>query len=46
MLSEEQALRHISTGSGDLDSIFGGGIHCKEVTEIGDSIYVIVKRGW
>ncbi|XP_039129355.1 LOW QUALITY PROTEIN: DNA repair protein RAD51 homolog 3-like [Dioscorea cayenensis subsp. rotundata] len=35
MLSEEQALRHISTGSGDLDSIFGGGIHCKEVTEIG-----------
>ncbi|KAJ0964153.1 hypothetical protein J5N97_029275 [Dioscorea zingiberensis] len=35
MLSEEQALRHISTGSGDLDSILGGGIHCKEVTEIG-----------
>ncbi|PKA57992.1 DNA repair protein RAD51 like 3 [Apostasia shenzhenica] len=35
MLSDEQILRHISTGSEDFDSILGGGIHCKEVTEVG-----------
>ncbi|MBL1810932.1 DNA repair and recombination protein RadA, partial [Klebsiella pneumoniae] len=27
--------KHITTGSGDLNDILGGGIHCKEVTEIG-----------
>ncbi|XP_051224683.1 DNA repair protein RAD51 homolog 3 [Lolium perenne] len=35
MLSEEQLQKHISTGSSDLNGILGGGIHCKEVTEIG-----------
>ncbi|XP_078167017.1 RAS associated with diabetes protein 51C [Carex rostrata] len=35
MLSEEQMQRHISTGCNDLDTILGGGIHCKEVTEVG-----------
>jgi RAD51-like protein 2 len=35
MLSEEQSQKHISTGSSDLNGILGGGIHCKEVTEIG-----------
>uniref|UniRef100_A0A453BBM5 DNA repair protein RAD51 homolog 3 n=2 Tax=Aegilops tauschii subsp. strangulata TaxID=200361 RepID=A0A453BBM5_AEGTS len=35
MLSEEQSQKHITTGSGDLNGILGGGIHCKEVTEIG-----------
>ncbi|KAM0864354.1 hypothetical protein ACQ4PT_043959 [Festuca glaucescens] len=35
MLSEEQSQKHISTGSSDLSDILGGGIHCKEVTEIG-----------
>ncbi|KAM3365468.1 hypothetical protein ACQJBY_015284 [Aegilops geniculata] len=35
MLFEEQSQKHITTGSGDLNGILGGGIHCKEVTEIG-----------
>lgn len=35
MLSEEQTLKHISTSCEDLDTILGGGIHCKEVTEVG-----------
>ncbi|WOL06313.1 DNA repair protein RAD51 [Canna indica] len=35
MLSEEQMQRHITTGCEELDAILGGGIHCKEVTEIG-----------
>ena len=35
MLSDEQSQIHITTGSGDLNGILGGGIHCKEVTEIG-----------
>ncbi|KAJ6843199.1 DNA repair protein RAD51-like protein 3 [Iris pallida] len=35
MLSEEHSLKHITTGCEDLDAILGGGIHCKEVTEIG-----------
>ncbi|KAG8044936.1 hypothetical protein GUJ93_ZPchr0008g11606 [Zizania palustris] len=35
MLSDEQSRKHINTGSGDLNNILGGGIHCKEVTEIG-----------
>uniref|UniRef100_A0A0D3EQF6 DNA repair protein RAD51 homolog 3 n=1 Tax=Oryza barthii TaxID=65489 RepID=A0A0D3EQF6_9ORYZ len=35
MLSDEQSRRHINTGSADLNNILGGGIHCKEVTEIG-----------
>jgi Rad51 len=35
MLSEEQMQTHISTGCDDLDTILGGGIHCKEVTEVG-----------
>ncbi|KAJ6837076.1 DNA repair protein RAD51-like protein 3 [Iris pallida] len=37
MLSEEHSLKHITTGCEDLDAILGGGIHCKEVTEIGFS---------
>lgn len=36
MLSDEQSQKHITTGSGDLNDILGGGIHCKEVTEIGE----------
>ncbi|XP_072985892.1 DNA repair protein RAD51 homolog 3 isoform X3 [Typha latifolia] len=35
MLSEEQMQKHITTGCEDLDAILGGGIHCKEVTEVG-----------
>ncbi|XP_040376091.1 DNA repair protein RAD51 homolog 3 isoform X3 [Oryza brachyantha] len=35
MLSDEQSRKHINTGSADLNNILGGGIHCKEVTEIG-----------
>ncbi|XP_020248057.1 DNA repair protein RAD51 homolog 3 [Asparagus officinalis] len=35
ILSEEQALKHITTSCEDLDGILGGGIHCKEVTEVG-----------
>ncbi|KAL6882099.1 hypothetical protein ACP4OV_011571 [Aristida adscensionis] len=35
MLSDEQSQKHITTGSGDLNNILGGGIRCKEVTEIG-----------
>ncbi|KAL5227073.1 hypothetical protein ABZP36_015338 [Zizania latifolia] len=35
MLSDEQSWKHINTGSADLNNILGGGIHCKEVTEIG-----------
>ncbi|KAG1359571.1 putative DNA repair protein RAD51 [Cocos nucifera] len=35
MLSEEQMQKHITTGCEDLDTILGGGIHCKEVTEVG-----------
>ncbi|KAJ3679848.1 hypothetical protein LUZ60_016126 [Juncus effusus] len=35
ILSEEQMERQISTGCEEFDLILGGGIHCKEVTEIG-----------
>ncbi|KAK8946014.1 hypothetical protein KSP40_PGU011519 [Platanthera guangdongensis] len=35
MFSDEQNLKHISTGSEDFDGILGGGIHCGEVTEVG-----------
>ena len=35
MLHEEDLSRHITTSCADLDNILGGGIHCKEVTEIG-----------
>ncbi|OMO78567.1 hypothetical protein CCACVL1_14294 [Corchorus capsularis] len=35
MFHEENSLMHITTSSADLDNILGGGIHCKEVTEIG-----------
>ncbi|XP_039027343.1 DNA repair protein RAD51 homolog 3 isoform X2 [Hibiscus syriacus] len=35
MLHDEESLVHITTSSADLDNILGGGIHCKEVTEIG-----------
>ncbi|XP_019710898.1 DNA repair protein RAD51 homolog 3 isoform X1 [Elaeis guineensis] len=35
MLSEEQMQKRITTGCDDLDTILGGGIHCKEVTEVG-----------
>ncbi|CAK9154502.1 unnamed protein product [Ilex paraguariensis] len=35
MLHEEELLRRITTSSADLDDILGGGISCKEVTEIG-----------
>ncbi|KAK9076446.1 hypothetical protein SSX86_004780 [Deinandra increscens subsp. villosa] len=36
MLQEEETTRvHITTSCADLDSILGGGISCKEVTEIG-----------
>ncbi|MCL7041292.1 hypothetical protein MKW94_029726 [Papaver nudicaule] len=35
MLREEDMLRRITTSCGDLDNILGGGISCKEVTEIG-----------
>lgn len=35
---------HITTSSADLDNILGGGIHCKEVTEIGwSSLSLIVN---
>ncbi|KAK3161094.1 hypothetical protein QOZ80_1BG0071750 [Eleusine coracana subsp. coracana] len=35
MLSDEQSQKHITTGSTGINNILGGGIHCKEVTEIG-----------
>ncbi|MFS7942596.1 putative DNA recombination and repair protein Rad51 [Helianthus anomalus] len=35
MLQEEETSIHITTSCADLDSILGGGISCKEVTEIG-----------
>ncbi|XP_057500960.1 DNA repair protein RAD51 homolog 3 isoform X2 [Actinidia eriantha] len=35
MLHEEDLSRRITTSCADLDNILGGGINCKEVTEIG-----------
>lgn len=35
MLHEEESCRRITTSCADLDDILGGGISCKEVTEIG-----------
>lgn len=35
MLHEEESLKCITTSCADLDNILGGGISCKEVTEIG-----------
>ncbi|KAF8369508.1 hypothetical protein HHK36_032472 [Tetracentron sinense] len=35
MLHEEEFITRITTSSADLDNILGGGICCKEVTEIG-----------
>lgn len=35
MLHEEEASKRITTSCSDLDDILGGGISCKEVTEIG-----------
>ncbi|CAA7391707.1 unnamed protein product [Spirodela intermedia] len=35
MLTDEQTTRHITTFSGELDAILGGGIHCNEITEVG-----------
>ncbi|KAA8520502.1 hypothetical protein F0562_014758 [Nyssa sinensis] len=35
MLHEEELLARITTSCADLDNILGGGINCKEVTEIG-----------
>lgn len=35
MLHEEESLKCITTSCVDLDDILGGGIKCKEVTEIG-----------
>ncbi|KAH7577777.1 hypothetical protein JRO89_XS01G0298100 [Xanthoceras sorbifolium] len=35
MLHEEESLMRITTSCADLDNILGGGINCKEVTEIG-----------
>ncbi|XP_068634879.1 DNA repair protein RAD51 homolog 3 isoform X2 [Aristolochia californica] len=34
-LHEEQNLTHITTSCEDLDVVLGGGINCKEITEIG-----------
>ncbi|KAF3785855.1 DNA repair RAD51-like protein 3 [Nymphaea thermarum] len=34
MLQEEETCRHITTSCEELDNILGGGIHCKELTEI------------
>ncbi|XP_040362708.1 DNA repair protein RAD51 homolog 3-like [Rosa chinensis] len=35
ILNEEKLLTRITTSCADLDKILGGGINCKEVTEIG-----------
>lgn len=35
MLHEEEALPRITTSCSDLDKILGGGISCRDVTEIG-----------
>lgn len=41
MLAEEQMQQHITTGCEDLDHILQGGIHCGEVTEVGNfAIYL------
>ena len=37
MLHEEESSKCITTSCSNLDEILGGGIHCKEVTEIGQS---------
>lgn len=36
MLNEEESLGRITTSCSELDDILGGGISCKEVTEIGE----------
>lgn len=41
MLQEEETIVHITTSCADLDNILGGGISCKEVTEIGLFFYYI-----
>lgn len=38
MLHEEELLARISTSCSDLDNVLGGGINCREVTEIGQII--------
>lgn len=38
MLHEEESCKRITTSCSDLDEILGGGIHCREVTEIGSFI--------
>lgn len=35
MLNDEKFSSYITTSCADLDNILGGGIKCKEVTEIG-----------
>ncbi|GLJ25972.1 hypothetical protein SUGI_0498070 [Cryptomeria japonica] len=35
LLCEEKTVKHIITSCADLDLILGGGINCKEVTEVG-----------
>jgi RecA/RadA recombinase len=39
ILNEEKLYPRITTSCADLDNILGGGINCKEVTEIGQSSY-------
>ena len=46
MLQDEESLMHITTSSADLDNILGGGIHCKEVTEIGWSHSLLLWTNW
>jgi hypothetical protein len=50
MLSEERSQKQITTGSSGINNILGGGIRCKEVTEIGElftlyqCLYLIMSR--
>ncbi|XP_065859386.1 DNA repair protein RAD51 homolog 3 isoform X3 [Euphorbia lathyris] len=44
MLHEEKSLTRITTSSADLDNILGGGISCKEVTEIDTEGSFMVER--
>ncbi|KAK0582001.1 hypothetical protein LWI29_020290 [Acer saccharum] len=44
MLHEEESLTRITTSCADLDNILGGGINCKEVTEIDTEGSFMVER--
>lgn len=46
MLHEEESLPRITTSCSDLDNILGGGISCRDVTEIGNKPFSILFFLW